>query len=42
MNRNQFALFQAVAEAGGISRGAEKARVSQPAVSKQIAALEDA
>lgn len=42
MNRNHFALFQMVAQAGGISRGAEAARVSQPAVSKQIAELEDA
>jgi DNA-binding transcriptional LysR family regulator len=42
MNRNHLALFHAVAQAGGISRGAEKARISQPAVSKQIAELEDA
>jgi DNA-binding transcriptional LysR family regulator len=42
MNRNQLALFHAVAQAGGISRGAEKARISQPAVSKQIAELESA
>ena len=42
MNRNHLALFQVVAQAGGISRGAEMARVSQPAVSKQIAELEDA
>jgi DNA-binding transcriptional LysR family regulator len=42
MNRNHLALFQAVAQAGGISRGAALARVSQPAVSKQIAELEDA
>jgi DNA-binding transcriptional LysR family regulator len=42
MNRNHLALFHAVAQAGGISRGAELARVSQPAVSKQIAELEDA
>lgn len=42
MNRNHLALFQIVAQAGGISRGAEMARVSQPAVSKQIAELEDA
>jgi DNA-binding transcriptional LysR family regulator len=34
-------LFDAVARAGSISRGAEMARVSQPAVSKQIAELED-
>ena len=42
MNRNHLALFHAVARAGGISRGAELARVSQPAVSKQIKELEDA
>jgi DNA-binding transcriptional LysR family regulator len=42
MNRNHLALFHAVAQAGGISRGAARARVSQPAVSKQIAELEDA
>lgn len=42
MNRNHLALFHAVAQAGGISRGAELAHVSQPAVSKQIAELEEA
>lgn len=42
MNRNHLALFHAVAQAGGISRGAELAHISQPAVSKQIAELEDA
>jgi len=42
MNRNHLALFHMVARAGSISRGAEQARVSQPAVSKQIAELEDA
>ena len=42
MNRNHLALFHAVAQAGGISHGAKMARVSQPAVSKQIAELEDA
>ncbi|HEY3756319.1 MAG TPA: LysR family transcriptional regulator [Opitutaceae bacterium] len=42
MNRNHLALFYAVAQAGSISRGAEAARVSQPAVSKQIAELEEA
>ncbi|HEV2434852.1 MAG TPA: LysR family transcriptional regulator [Verrucomicrobiae bacterium] len=42
MNRNHLALFHAVARAGGISRGAELARVSQPAVSKQIKELEEA
>ncbi|HEX3627152.1 MAG TPA: LysR family transcriptional regulator [Verrucomicrobiae bacterium] len=42
MNRNHLALFHMVARAGSISRGAEQARVSQPAVSKQIAELEEA
>ena len=42
MNRNHLALFLAVAQAGGISQGAVAARISQPAVSKQIAELEDA
>ena len=41
MNRNHLALFHAVAQAGGISRGAERLHVSQPAVSKQIKELED-
>jgi DNA-binding transcriptional LysR family regulator len=42
MNRNHLALFLAVARVGSISRGAAEARVSQPAVSKQIAELETA
>ena len=42
MNRNHLALFHAVAQAGGISRGAERLHVSQPAVSKQIKELEAA
>lgn len=41
MNRNHLALFSRVAQAGGITRGAADARISQPAVSKQIAELED-
>ena len=41
MNRNHLALFHAVAKAGGISRGAEMLRVSQPAVSKQLKEFED-
>jgi DNA-binding transcriptional LysR family regulator len=41
VNRNHLALFQAVAKAGSISGGAAAARVSQPAVSKQIAELEE-
>lgn len=42
MNRNHLALFHAVARAGSISGAATAVRVSQPAVSKQIAELEDA
>lgn len=42
MNRNHLALFHAVARAGGISRAAAAVRISQPAISKQIAELEDA
>lgn len=42
MNRNHLALFHAVARAGSISGGAAVARVSQPAVSKQIGELEHA
>ena len=41
MNRNHLALFQAVAQAGSISAAATAVRVSQPAVSRQIAELED-
>lgn len=41
MNRNHLALFHAVAQAGGISRGAERLNISQPAVSKQIKELEN-
>lgn len=40
MNRNHLALFQAVAQAGSISGAAAAVRVSQPAVSRQIAELE--
>ncbi len=42
MNRNHLALFNAVAETGGFSRGAEKLMISQPAVSLQVAELESA
>ena len=42
MNRNHLALFHAVAEAGSITAGAERLRISQPAVSKQIGELEEA
>ena len=41
MNRNHLALFHAVAEAGSITAGAERLRISQPAVSKQIGELEE-
>ena len=42
INRNGLALFRAVAEAGGFSRAAEVVRVSQPAISMQVADLEGA
>ena len=42
LNRNHLALFRAVAEAGGFSRAAETVHVSQPAISMQVAELEDA
>jgi DNA-binding transcriptional LysR family regulator len=42
MNRNHLALFHVVAQAGGITHGAAQARISQPAVSKQITELESA
>lgn len=42
LNLNHLAVFQAVAEAGSVSVGAEKLLVSQPAVSKQIKELERA
>ena len=41
-NRNHLALFRAVAEAGGFSRAAGTIRVSQPAISMQVAELESA
>jgi DNA-binding transcriptional LysR family regulator len=40
MNLNHLAIFQAAAEEGGISRGAARLHISQPAVSKQVRALE--
>jgi DNA-binding transcriptional LysR family regulator len=40
MNRNHLALFDAVARHGNISRASAELRISQPAVSKQIAELE--
>ncbi len=42
MNRNHLALFRAVAEAGGFSRAAGVVHVSQPAISMQVAELEEA
>ena len=41
INRNHLALFRAVAEAGGFSRAAETVHVSQPAISMQVAELEE-
>ncbi|MEM8995469.1 MAG: LysR family transcriptional regulator [Acidobacteriota bacterium] len=40
MNRNHLALFRAVAEHGGITAASRALRISQPAVSSQISALE--
>lgn len=40
MNLNHLALFRAVAEAGGFTRAAEARRISQPAISAQVAELE--
>ena len=42
MNLNQLALFLAVVEEGSVTRGAERASVSQPAVSRAVADLERA
>jgi DNA-binding transcriptional LysR family regulator len=42
MNLNHLAVFHAVAQAGGMTRGAERLDVSQPAVSKQVRGLERA
>ena len=41
MNLNQLTYFKAVSETGSISRAAEELLITQPAVSKQIKALED-
>ena len=41
INRNHLALFRAVAEAGGFSRAAETVHISQPAISMQVAELEE-
>ena len=40
MNLNHLAIFQAVADAGNITAGAERLHISQPAVSKQLQELE--
>ncbi len=40
MNYNHLLIFQAIAEEGSVSRGAERLFISQPAVSKQLAVLE--
>jgi DNA-binding transcriptional LysR family regulator len=40
MNLNHLSIFQAVAQAGSVSRGAERLMISQPAVSKQLLHLE--
>ncbi|HSC87165.1 MAG TPA: LysR family transcriptional regulator, partial [Polyangiaceae bacterium] len=42
MNLNQLRVFHAVAQMGSISGAARLLRVSQPAVSKQLAELESA
>lgn len=41
MNLHHLAVFHAVAETGGVNRGAERLLVSQPAVSRQLRALEE-
>ena len=40
MNLNHLAIFHAVAQAGGMTLGAERLDISQPAVSKQVRELE--
>jgi DNA-binding transcriptional LysR family regulator len=40
MNLNHLAVFHAVAEAGSMTRGAERLDISQPAASKQVQELE--
>ena len=40
MNWNHLAVFHAVAEAGGVTAGAERLQISQPAASKQVKELE--
>lgn len=40
MNLNHLAIFYAVAQEGGFTKGAHRLRISQPAVSKEIQELE--
>jgi DNA-binding transcriptional LysR family regulator len=42
MNLNHLAIFHAVAQAGGMTLGAERLDISQPAASKQVQELERA
>ena len=42
MNLNHLAIFHAVAQAGSMTRGAERLDISEPAVSKQVRDLERA
>lgn len=42
MNLNHLAIFKAVAETGGVVKGAERLMISQPAVSKQLGQFERA
>ena len=42
INLNHLAIFHAVAQAGSMTRGAERLDISQPAVSKQVQELERA
>src|SRR6516225_6481780 len=42
MNLNHLAVFHAAAQAGSMTRGAERLDISQPAVSKQVRELEKA
>jgi DNA-binding transcriptional LysR family regulator len=42
LNLNHLAVFHAIAEAGSVTRAAERLMVSQPAVSKQLKELERA
>src|SRR5262245_42837500 len=42
MNLNHLAISHAVAQAGGMTLGAERLDISQPAVSKQVRELERA